>query len=112
MGKTPSYTRENYERWTLRILRHEMVTLTREQQHLEAKRAERTLNHWELSRIPGVLDELMEVMTEIARVRFQGVPHPGEQQFCAERSSVGASFKPHSSLKDLQAPTARPALMD
>jgi hypothetical protein len=52
------FSRQHDTRWSLRILRHEIQQLEREQAHLYAKCSERVLTDWELERMDEIFQEL------------------------------------------------------
>lgn len=66
-----TYTRKTDAEWYIGVLRHEVRTLQLEKDHLEVKRHERPLNHWELRRSEELLDEAMKLMGELGSVKAQ-----------------------------------------
>ncbi len=57
--------------WADRLLRTELKTLKREQEHLEQKQRERELSGWELQRIADIMDEIMELLPKISQATYR-----------------------------------------
>lgn len=59
---------KNTINWELRLLRQELNELQRERRHLVNKGHERTLTGWELERTEKILDEVMDLLKQFAKI--------------------------------------------
>ncbi len=59
---------KNTINWELRLLRQELNELQRERRHLVNKSHERTLTGWELERTEKILDEVMDLLKQFAKI--------------------------------------------
>lgn len=70
MKKSP-FLNDNEERWSVIILRRELAQLQREQEHLRLKNLERALTPWERLRMAECMDEMMDLLSQFSKSRFQ-----------------------------------------
>jgi len=59
---------KNTINWEIKLLRHELNELQREKHHLVNKSKERKLTAWEIERTEYILDEVMELLKQFAKI--------------------------------------------